>query len=201
MCNCSHSHSSIEEDLNSQYSLFAHVDVANVTSLNCTAESNAAKIFRPYCERLSKRYFVESDVDSQIILRIPFTGSIKIRSISVFSEGGDESPSLCKAFVNMDVDFDNVMQVEPTQEFEMARQEYEECAEYVTKVSKFSNVQTLTLFFEDNFGGEKTRIYFIGFKGEYTPMKREAVVAIYEAKPMLSDHKNEIEEKSHNIIQ
>lgn len=43
--------------------------------------------------------------------------------------------------------------------------------EYNTRISKFSGVRTLTLFFPDNFTNdedEPTRLDFIGLKGEFT---------------------------------
>jgi hypothetical protein len=30
------------------------------------------------------------------------------------------------------------------------------------------NVRNITLFFQENFGGETTKIFYIGFKGEWT---------------------------------
>jgi hypothetical protein len=43
--------------------------------------------------------------------------------------------------------------------------------EYNTRISKFTNVRSLTLFFPDNFTNdedEPTRIDFLGLKGEFT---------------------------------
>ena len=62
--------------------------------------------------------------------------------------------------------------------------------EYATKASKFQNVHTLDLHFPGNVGGgDATRVDFVGLKGSHTPAKREAVVAVYEARPVPGDHK------------
>jgi hypothetical protein len=68
--------------------------------------------------------------------------------------------------------------------------------------AKFPNVQNLTLFFPSNHGEDTTRISFIGFKGEYSPLtvrlsaqllrnisltdfscflQRDPVITVYEA--------------------
>ena len=46
------------------------------------------------------------------------------------------------------------------------------------------------MYFPDSFSGDCTKIHFIGFKGEYTGLRRDEVVsAVYEAKPLPEDHK------------
>ena len=62
----------------------------------------------------------------------------------------------------------------------------------------FGAVHTIVLFFEDNFaeedGGdadedEKTRVAYLGFKGEWMPTGRAPVGITYEAAANPSDHK------------
>ena len=45
------------------------------------------------------------------------------------------------------------------------------------------------MYFPENFGEDFTRIYYIGLKGEFKNVKREAVDVVYEARPQLKDHK------------
>ena len=47
-------------------------------------------------------------------------------------------------------------------------EEWVDGVEYLTKMSKFINVSSLTLYFPNNFGAELTKVYYIGFKGEFT---------------------------------
>ena len=47
-------------------------------------------------------------------------------------------------------------------------EEWMDGVEYPTKLSKFSNVSSLDLYFPENFGEEVTTVYYIGFKGEFT---------------------------------
>ena len=59
----------------------------------------------------------------------------------------------------------------------------------------FSSVYHLTIHFPENFGSDSTKIYYIGLKGEFTEAHRTGVVtAVYEARPMMQDHKNPLEE-------
>jgi hypothetical protein len=70
------------------------------------------------------------------------------------------------------------------------------------RIAKFNNVSNITIYIPDNFGAENTRIYYIGLKGDFTPVQKEffvntdkaklnrgPVIATYEAKPLAKDHK------------
>lgn len=58
------------------------------------------------------------------------------------------------------------------------------------RASKFSGVHSLTLHFPETLGGgDATQINFVGFKGTCVSRDRRAVEAVYETKPMPSDHK------------
>lgn len=46
------------------------------------------------------------------------------------------------------------------------------------------NVSKLWLFISHNFGADTTKIMYLGFKGEFTKYRREAVQAVYEARPL-----------------
>ena len=67
-------------------------------------------------------------------------------------------------------------------------------------ISYYFSVHHLSLHFPTNFGEDVTEIYYIGLKGEFTPGHRTGVVnAVYEARPMLEDHKQDL--KEHNFSQ
>lgn len=50
--------------------------------------------------------------------------------------------------------------------------------------AKFNGVYSLDLYFPSNHGADHTTITFIGLRGEFTERRRQAVEAVYEAKPM-----------------
>lgn len=55
-------------------------------------------------------------------------------------------------------------------------------------MSKFNGVHSIDLLFPSNFGAPQTEVRFIGFKGDFSERRRQAVEAVYEAKAMPSDH-------------
>jgi len=63
--------------------------------------------------------------------------------------------------------------------------------EIPVKRALFNNTRSLTLFFENNYsdGEEFTQISYLGFKGDWTELKKEHVVTLYEAAANPADHK------------
>lgn len=64
-------------------------------------------------------------------------------------------------------------------------------ASYLTcRVAKFNGVHSIDLYFPSNFSGDgPTEIRCIAFKGEFSDRRRQAVEAVYEARPVPKDHK------------
>jgi len=82
------------------------------------------------------------------------------------------------------------------QEFDLVS-DSEGTLEYATKVVTFSSVHHLSLYFGGNFGEDVTKIYYIGLKGEFTPGHKTGVVnAVYEARPLMKDHKQDLPEEN-----
>jgi PITH domain len=64
---------------------------------------------------------------------------------------------------------------------------YIDVAEYPIKRVNFNNVRNLTMFIEDNWSGgdeELSRLWYIGFKGEWTELKDAPLVTVYEVSPL-----------------
>ncbi|CAG8536003.1 11788_t:CDS:2, partial [Funneliformis caledonium] len=160
----------------------------NVRCLNEKEPNSGKNVIKPWNERDDTSKYVESDVDEQLILFIPFTGSVKLKSISIKSGSGNSCPSILKAYINReDVDFDTVEGYTATQEWELVQSP--DVVEYPTR------------YFAKNFGDEVTRVYYIGLKGEWTEIKKDHIVTLYEATPNPADHKNPAgENKSHHAI-
>jgi hypothetical protein len=86
--------------------------------------------------------------------------------------------------------------MEPTQSWPLIRDlAHGMLPEYPTKQTKFSNVTSVTLFISRNFGGECTKISYVGFKGEYTTLKRDPIITICEIAANPTDHKVDGERK------
>lgn len=60
---------------------------------------------------------------------------------------------------------------------------------YSLKATKFSNLKHLNIYIKSNFGGETTRLHYIGLHGDFmAPAREEIVIANYELKPNVCDH-------------
>lgn len=167
-------------------------------------------------ERLDTTRVLESDADEQLLMFIPFvfslaalpmyvagevnwtnwklrfTGSIKLYSILFRSDSSPTSPKTLKLYLNRDdLDFSAASDLPATQTLELPLTA--QVTEMPVKRALFNNCHSLTLFFESNHSsGEEdvTRISYLGFKGSWTELKKEAVVANYEAAANPADHKN-----------
>ncbi|KAK6632448.1 hypothetical protein RUM44_007490 [Polyplax serrata] len=89
--------------------------------------------------------------------------------------------------------FDDVG-IESDQDFEL-HPDVNGTLEYSTKIVKFSSVHCLTIHIPKNFGGETTKIYYIGLRGEFSEGHRHGVtICTYEARPNIADHKTALSE-------
>lgn len=68
--------------------------------------------------------------------------------------------------------------VEADQEFSIKQDPNGEI-DYALKASKFSNISHLSLHFPLNFGSDRTRIYYIGLRGEYVSSFRGKVNSVF----------------------
>lgn len=102
----------------------------------------------------------KSDADEQLIIHIHFQESVKIRSIKFDEFNGGVDPELnpteVSVFVNRNnLGFQDIEDVEPTQEFELSAADLKENADPIPlKFVKFQRVNSITLFIKDNSGGD-----------------------------------------------
>jgi hypothetical protein len=107
----------------------------------------------------------KSDTDEQLILHIAFQEFVKIKSIKFVAfnngENPEENPTIVKLYVNSGnpLGFEDVDDVDPTQEFELTSEDLRESSDpLMTKFVRFQRVKTLTIFIEENQGGEVTAL-------------------------------------------
>jgi len=189
---CLHDHSCEEHSCSSDWSLYQHIDLPKVKALNESVTGSVKSVFKAWEHRLnnSEGFLESNEDDPELLVYIPFTSDVKIKSISIIGGAGGTSPSKMRAFINRDsIDFSDAQNMQSVQEWELA-ENLQGVLEYQTRYSRFQSVANLTLHFPENFGGETTQIYYIGLKGEATQLKRDAVAKIvYEVIPNPSDHK------------
>lgn len=180
-----HDHDHGTSDLGPNDNLFPHIDRANVVALNATREGSV--VVKPWDQRDNEEVFLESDADDQLIIRIPFTGSVRLRSLLLKTGPGDQTPTKVALFSNQpSMDFNDVSDKAPVQEFDIPQDR--NVAEYAVKTAKFNKVSSLTLFFPASQGADTTKIYYVGLLGHWTERKNDPVITVYETQANLADH-------------
>ncbi|CEH17257.1 Thioredoxin-like protein [Ceraceosorus bombacis] len=180
--------------LGQQDSLFLSIDIPRVTCLNESRPSSCQRIFKPWDERNeeSLENCLQSDADDQILLRIPFTSSVKLRALLLKAGPAGQTPAKLHLYSNapatLDFDDANAGVPKPTQSIEsvaLAR----EVVEYPLRAPKFPAVSELLIFIPAGSGDETVRIDYIGFRGESLGPRGEAPTNIvYESAPQVKDH-------------
>lgn len=106
----------------------------------------------------------KSDADEQIIMHIEFNETVKVHSIKFteFNRGmnPEEFPTKVHIYVNRNnMGFEDTEDLDPTQTFELTAGDLKEGADpLVLKFVKFQRVRGITLFVEDNAGGDVTAL-------------------------------------------
>ncbi|GAA6049627.1 hypothetical protein JCM3770_005042 [Rhodotorula araucariae] len=166
--------------------LYQHIDRDQVVALNAEEGRGGKVVIRPWDQRNQEEEWLESDADEQLILHIPFTGSVKLRSILIKTGPAGYTPDKMLVFANQLLDFDEATSQDVTQSFDVAVTK--EVVEYAVRPAKFPSVRSLTLFFPSNHGEDTTRVSFVGFRGEYSALTRDPVITVYEAQANPADH-------------
>lgn len=151
------------------------------TLFDTSAPSSASKGKGASSGKDTKPDWVESDVDEQLMLYIPFNANLKIHTIHITSippksdDEDDETPLRPKTvhlYTNRqhNLGFEEAEDIAPTQTFELKESDWDEStgtAKLELRFVKFQNVYSLVLFVVDGNGdGEKTRVDRIRIIGE-----------------------------------
>ncbi|KIV99196.1 uncharacterized protein PV09_09147 [Verruconis gallopava] len=169
--------------------LYQQIDTSKVTCLNeAVPQSGRAVLQKTWAQRFDPEPELRSDADEQLLLYVPFTGQVRLHEILLRTSTSESAPSTLKVFVNQDnMDFEVASQMAPTQVFELPQSN--EVQPLAVQRAKFSTARSLTLFFEDNWGGDDTTIIsYIAFKGDFMQLNKEPVSFLYEAAANPADH-------------
>ncbi|KAF0685662.1 Aste57867_22498 [Aphanomyces stellatus] len=184
-----HDHSHEIEDAEGD-SLFQYIDTSKVRCLNALDEEQRTYPFKSAAMKKSRDTFLDSNEDDpEMVLYIPFTEAVSLKSICI--SGGEDGlhPKSVKLFTNReDIDFSNASELPPLQKLELV-EDFDAHIDYPLHLRKFQGISSLILFFENSTGGDQTRIYYIGLKGESKKWRHGVVECVYESRPQLSDHK------------
>eukprot|EP00823_Brevimastigomonas_motovehiculus_P006181 TRINITY_DN5005_c0_g1_i1.p1 TRINITY_DN5005_c0_g1~~TRINITY_DN5005_c0_g1_i1.p1 ORF type:complete len:205 (-),score=25.72 TRINITY_DN5005_c0_g1_i1:536-1150(-) len=177
-----------ESELGDMSNLYADIDRDKVYCLNEKVQDSGKSIIKPWDERLDMKTVVKSNDDPQLIIYIPFTSCVKLKAFNLIT-GGDTRPTKVKLFINKEgITFQDVDDLKCVQEITIVDDTKAE-ADYVTKITKFSSVDNLTMYFPEAEGGKELNLFYLGLKGEASKAKRQAVAVTYESVPNIKDHK------------
>jgi len=142
--------------------------------LNLSVPEDARAIIKPWDQRENDETYAESGVDDQIVFHIPFTQRVRIRSILVKTGRGEIAPTHLRIYINHAsiVDFADASNMKPQMDITLL-EDQTTVTEYPVRVTAFANVSTLSMLFSDSQGGDVSRIYYVGFKGDTTSPYRE----------------------------
>ncbi|KAF9790284.1 DUF1000-domain-containing protein [Thelephora terrestris] len=168
-----------------QDNLYNQIDRPHVVALNAVGQGQT--VIKSWSERNDEALYLESDADDQLILRVPFTGSVKLRALLLKAGPSDKTPAKVSLFANENnINFDDIVDKTPTQEFDVPQGR--EVGEYQVRAAKFTNISSITVFFPASQGAEETRIYYLGFLGQWSERKADPIITVYEAQANPADH-------------
>ncbi|WEW55681.1 hypothetical protein PRK78_001114 [Emydomyces testavorans] len=179
-----------------QSHLYKQIDFDGIVTLNeSEPKAGAAIVKKTWAQRLDEKPELESDVDEQLLMYIPFTGQVKLHSFLIYSAPTASAPKTVKLFRNrLDLDFSTASDLQATQTLTVPQTltgSDADVLEIPLNRAHWNTTTSITLFFEDNWsGGEEdvTKVGYIGFKGHFMALNREPVTVLYEAAANPRDH-------------
>lgn len=154
--------------------LFGVIDRDKVHGLNLSVPEDAKEVIKPWDERENIEKYCESGVDDELIIHVPFSRNVRVRSILIKTARGEAQPRRLRVYANhpAGLDFAEAESTRPQQDMTLLEGEAG-VVEYPVKAATFANVIALTLFLTETSGGETNRIYFIGFKGDARDIQKD----------------------------
>ncbi|OCF42277.1 thioredoxin [Kwoniella heveanensis CBS 569] len=137
-------------------SLLKHVISKGLTCLNESSEHPLSSIVGPNPGPRGRSY-LESDVDPELLISIPFQDPVKLRSISIFSAiSPGQAPKTVKLFINnTNIDFADAESLAPAQELELTTEQVKG-DKIDLRLVRFQNVRSLHILVKDNQEDEET---------------------------------------------
>ena len=157
-------------------------------------------MIRPHADKFDfSQGVTRSGHGKDLVVFVPFTGEIKVKTICVIGGEDGTAPAKMKLYKNVEaVDINILEDKKPVQVIDMNENVSGEM-EYLINITKFNNISNIVLGFDENFGAPNTVIKYIGFKGEKLREKVKVVETVYEVRANLADHKNPADKFANSI--
>eukprot|EP00043_Microstomoeca_roanoka_P006509 m.63336 g.63336 ORF g.63336 m.63336 type:complete len:290 (-) comp13442_c0_seq2:1049-1918(-) len=147
--------SSFESDscIKGQWILNKHLNKAQMECLNQSDEHTLANALTEDTDT-----YLESDCDEQLMLSFHFTLPVKLHSMRVLAPKDGRAPLTIKLYQNVSgsLDFDDADKIEPVQTLTLTEEQATKGVPIELRFVKLQNVNNITLFVEDNIGGQDT---------------------------------------------
>ncbi|KAJ9103367.1 hypothetical protein QFC19_004466 [Naganishia cerealis] len=137
-------------------SLLPHLHSPHITCLNESSSHGIKSIVGSDAGRKGSGW-LESEVDPELLIHLPFNQPVKIKSISIFSAiSPSQAPKTIQLFINHpNLDFSDASNLTPTQEIVLTEKDVK--GERVdVRFVKFQSVNSLSILVKDNQGDEET---------------------------------------------
>ncbi|KAL9710421.1 hypothetical protein Ac2012v2_006722 [Leucoagaricus gongylophorus] len=170
--------------------LYSVIDRNNVHGLNLAVPEYAKDLIKPWNEREGTEKYADSSVDDQMIIHIPFTENVRLRSVLLKIGRGNLAPRHLRIYANHNtiVDFADAESTNPQLDISLLEGETG-VTEYPLRVAAFSSVHSVSLFFNESVGEDTSRLYYIGFKGDIRSTKHAASSLLDVPTPNTGDAK------------
>ncbi|KAI5123260.1 hypothetical protein M0805_001349 [Coniferiporia weirii] len=154
--------------------LYNVIDRDNVHGLNLSVPEDAREVIKTWNDREDTSRFADSGVDDQLVIHVPFTQNIRVRSILLKLGRGELTPRHLRIYANHVniVDFSEAECTKPQLNISLLEGETN-VTEYPLRAAAFANIHSLSLHFGEAVGEERSRIYYIGFRGDTRRVQRE----------------------------
>jgi hypothetical protein len=138
-------------------SLLSHITSKGLTCLNESPDHRLSSIIGPSPGPKGTSY-LESDVDPELLISIPFNDTVKLKSIVIFSAiSPEQAPKNVKLFINqLSMDFGDAETLQPAQEIELKRSEVVGGSKIELRFVRFQSVRNLHILVKDNQEDEET---------------------------------------------
>ncbi|KAF2602587.1 hypothetical protein F2Q70_00027906 [Brassica cretica] len=179
---CTHDHNCEDHECSSDWSLYKHIDLPKVSALNESVSGSVKSVFKAWEQRLhssgvsalnesvsgsvksvfkaweqrlhsSGEHLESNEGDPELLVFVPFTSDVKIKSISIVGGPDGTSPSKLRVFINREgIDFSDAESMQAVQEWELA-ENLQGVLEYQTRyislrISSMSTLQNYVMNLE-----------------------------------------------------
>lgn len=140
----------------STISLLPYITSKGLTCLNESSAHPLSSIVGPSAGPKG-RSFLESDVDPELLISLPFNETVKLKSIQFFSAVSPaQAPKTVKLFINhLSLDFSDTESLSPAQEIELSEEDVKG-GRVELRFVRFQNLRSLHVLVKDNQEGEET---------------------------------------------